>query len=1355
LKIYRLYFKLIVLLFFVVAQSNLLWGNVQTRMMIEDLSSKADLPEGSINCISQDDHGFIWIGSYRGLYRYDGYQAINFSSINPEFSAFKIKELLVNGDDLWVGTLASGLMRISLVDYSVTHYHKNAVLEKRISDDNVLSLAVINENNILVGTEWGGLNIIGADGQVGRIINKDAKNSSINATMISSILPVGKEKVLLGTNGLVVYDLKKNEAERIFPEVFNRHIYEISELGQNNYLIFSVDGLFLLNLGNGRKDYQKISDERIKTAVKIPNVPNPSFIISLNSELVEFNPLTKAIRKIELEPNDILPQTINTLFYSHDDVVFLGTENGLFTISARKKHFENYAIEGDSKSQNIISNIVTTEKNLFAGSWGNGLYKLNKKTEVLEKVNIPSFPELKSDFIYSMRETNNTIWFSTKENLGIYKFTDNQEPYQLTRYRTFQNENNQPHEYTVTHIYVGKHKNLLIGTWEGLLFYYDETTDNFSLLKDKQGKLPLLRDFSIFSIAEDAEGNYWVGGNGCGVLKMTIEGNQIASQQLFNEKDGLVSNYVTSIFISRNNKVWIGTDAGLTVIDNNKFSKAFHQNIIYNIQSIIEDPIGFLWIGTQKGLLRLNSNNMDESVKLFETTDGLKNRSFYLNSICSDNNNTFYFGGYKGVDYFIPYKIEYNYTKPKPQIVNLYLFNERIFPGNQIPEKQVDKIVTNLSALNLRYNQNTFSLEFANLEYQFPEKCQYSYMLEGVDKNWNYRDASNRIAYYTKLSPGNYTFKVRSSNNDGIWCDEPTVLSITIAPPLWASTWAYIVYFIVAMLLIFSVVYRQINKVQEKHEQQIKELEYKKQKELDELKLRFFTNISHEFRTPLTLILGPITKLLENDKNEALKEKHLMIYRNASRLLQLTNRIMDFRKNENEQLRLRVESTNISEFIYNIFLFFNYEAQKRKIDYRFKTEFDKKILVDQEFIESVTFNLLSNAFKYTPDNRSINVTLKQVNDQLHIYFSDTGRGISAEHLTHIFDRFYSSTKRNSAGIGLSFSKRLMEMHKGDILAESTYNKGSKFTVVLPVNDVYTAEEKAKSDNKEVVLDWKRIDQSILKNASTDLNFLKEQYDKGELLALVVDDNFEMRQFLRSLLAENFKVIEASNGKEGLELAYENIPDIIISDIMMPEMDGLEMCQTLKTDVRTDHIPIILTTVLSAQSDRIEGLSKGADSYIPKPIDPNHLMVRVQKLVEKQMKLKDKFKLSDYTETPSKVEEPSEEVHPLVKRAREIVLKNLDNSEYNIDNFCADLELSRMQLYRKFKAITGLSANSFIRKVRLYKAAEMLKTGKYTVKEVTYDVGFIDLKYFRKCFNDEFGMNPSEYAQIDDEEEANA
>jgi signal transduction histidine kinase/AraC-like DNA-binding protein len=879
------------------------------------------------------------------------------------------------------------------------------------------------------------------------------------------------------------------------------------------------------------------------------------------------------------------------------------------------------------------------------------------------------------------------------------------------------------------------------------LFYFDKKNDRFVPIKDKNGNLPFSRDLAIFTILEDNEGFMWVGINGGGVIKMNIANNTIISQEVISDKNGLTSNFVTTLYQSRNNKIWIGTEAGLGIYESGTFTKAFYEDIVFDVQSIIEDPIGFLWIGTQDGLIRINSNNLDEPYKLFDTSDGLKNQSFYLNSNYKDVEFNLYFGGYNGIDYFTPYKIEYNYNKPEPRITGFYLFNERKYPCSPGMEEILGKNISQVNELKLKYNQNTFSFGFSNLEYQLPEKCQFAYKLEGVDIDWNYRDAGNRVAYYTKLQPGSYTFMLKSTNNDGVWCDKPRQLKIVITPPVWATTWAYFAYFIVAMFSIFMLLYLRIMKEHHKHQQQLKEVEFRKQKELDEMKLKFFTNISHEFRTPLTLILGPLARILEKEQPSELKNQHLMIFRNANRLLQLTNRIMDFRKSEKDQLKLKVELTNISDFVYNIYLFFNYEAQMRNIDYRFKTLFDQNIYADKEFVESIVFNLLSNAFKYTPDGNSIYVKVFPDDQWLKISFTDTGKGISAKNQQQIFDRFYSSTKQNSAGIGLSFSKRLIELHHGEITVNSEEGKGSEFVLSLPLNDVYHEDEKSPAQEKEPVVDWKKIDQGVKQKMNASITGLKSSFDKDELIALVVDDNFEVRQFLKNLLENDFKIIEAQNGKQALEEAFNTLPDIVISDIMMPEMDGLELCQALKNDERTDHIPIILTTVLSAQTDRVEGLQKGADSYIPKPIDPQHMLVRVHKLIEKQLKLKEKFRITDYTNEQKAKEEPEKpEVHPLVEKAQKIVLQNLDNSDYNIDNFCSDLGLSRMQLYRKFKATTGMSANSFIRKVRLHKAAEMLRSGDYTVKEVTYDVGFIDLKYFRKCFNEEFGANPSEYAQ---------
>jgi len=1324
-------------------------AGAQSNIYVENLTGSARLPEGAINCLAQDSYGFIWIGTWKGLFRYDGYNVVNFSSINNQFNALKIEATVISGDNLWVGSYVTGLYKINLNTYKTTHYHKSAQKEFQISDNNIRTICATPDNTILIGTERGGLCVIDSEGIVTKIYTHETHPNILSSQQVSKITFVKDQTVLLGNANLVMLDLKTEKATTFNAPEPEHYISCIEKVNDNEFLISSLSELYLLKINNNIADKTVLINQRIKAILKKKDPSNSTFLIGSTNGIIEYNAKSHLFRDVEISnAKDATLQDINSIIYTKDNALLIGSESGLFSYIQRKQHFSSYTALPANNIPDIISSIEKTDKNFFAGSWGKGLLKLNKQNNMLEGVRFNADYGSSMNFIFAIKKAGDNIWFSSKNNLGIWSFKEDQEPYKLKSYPTFYDQNNQSQRYTVTCIFERKNNSLLLASWEGVLFYYDKTKDAFFALKDKEGKLPSSLDLSIFSIIEDDNNNIWVALNGGGVIKMKIENNVITSQEVITEENGLSSNFVTTLYQSQNHKIWVGTEAGLTIIDGKEFHSVFNKDITLDIQSITEDPIGFLWIGTQKGLVRLNSNNLDEPHKLFDVSDGLKNQSYYLNSMFKDKDFTLYFGGYKGIDFFTPYKIEYNLDKPTPQITNVYISNERIFPSSKGAGKILSKNISDTDELKLKYNQNTFSLEFSNLEYQLPEKCQFAYMLEGVDNDWNYRDANNRIAYYTKLSPGTYVFSVKSTNNDGVWCENPKTITISISSPFWASKLAYIIYFITAMFSIFFAMYFRIVKVQKDHEQKLKEIEFEKQKELDDMKSRFFTNISHEFRTPLTLILGPLSKILE-EENDPLKEKHLMIFRNASRLLQLTNRIIDFRKSEKEQLKLNVSKTRISDFMNNIFLFFKYEAQVRNIKYEFSSSFDQLIFIDHEFVESITFNLLSNAFKYTPDNKSISVNVAKEGEWVKISFSDTGKGISKADIKNIFDRFYSASNRNSSGIGLSFSKRLAEIHKANITVESEIGKGSTFTLWLPLKDVYLPEEKEQTTvpNKETIANWKKIDESLKQAVGDDLDLLKNQYEKDELIALVVDDNFEVRLFIKSLLENDFKILEAANGQEALDLAFENIPDIIISDVMMPEMSGLELCQAIKSDERTDHIPVILTTVLSSQADRIEGLSRGADSYIPKPIDPNHLLIRVNKLIEKRLKLKEKFSMSDYDSAENKeVEATEQETHPLVQKAREIVLKNLDNSEYNIDDFCSDLGLSRMQLYRKFKAITGLSANSFIRKVRLYKAAEMLRSGQFTVKEVTYDVGFIDLKYFRKCFYDEFGVNPSEYAE---------
>ncbi|HKM93029.1 MAG TPA: ATP-binding protein [Prolixibacteraceae bacterium] len=1336
LKFLKKLFIVIIIAFAAIGHTD---GN---NLKIEKLAIETNLPEGAVNCMVQDSTGFIWIGTWKGLYRYDGYNAINFSAINSEFNALKIGELHIHGNDLWVGTFVSGLFKINLLTYQITRYHSSSEKCFQIPDNNIISIMVMPDNTAFVGSERGGMLIISPDGCVSKIYDLEQNPEVLLNNQVTKILPFNSEQVIIGNYGLLLFNKNTESVRQIKHPLLETYISDIIEIKPLTYLLTTLEKLLIVELNNQNVQVKLLLDQRVNAIEKNGN----DYLLATNNDVYVFNAKSQTID--DFHSHDIIKQSklkINCFLTTHDEALLSGTESGLYSIFGRSQQFKHIESDRENESSDIISSIEKWNGLFLAGNWGEGLMKLDHKTQTLVPLKFKNHNSPSPRFIFAMKTINESLWFSAKNELGIFKIENESEPFQLKHYQSFKSLNNEYGTYTVTCI-VNNNQSIMVGTWEGLLFIYNPLTDEFEIIKDRNGQLPSSRDMSIFSILDDKNGYTWVALSGGGVIKMKIDNNTIVSQEIISSQNGLTNNFTTTIFQSRNQKIWIGTEAGLSVYTNGECENLYDKDIVFDIQSIVEDPIGFLWIGTQKGLVRINSNNTDEPYKHFDVSDGLKNKSFYLNSYYVDKEYNTYFGGYNGIDFFMPYKIEFNYKKSTPKLTNFQLFNENTFPNITNGASPLEQNITTTTSIRLKHNQNTFSFEFSNLEYQNQDKCQFAYKLEGVDLDWNYRDAKQRIAYYTKLSPGTYTFHLKSTNNDGLWSDEKVKLTISILPPIWASTLAYIVYFVGAMFSIFGFIFFQMMKVQEKHHQKLKEVEHEKQKELDELKLRFFTNISHEFRTPLTLILGPLARLLENERNNPYKETHLMIFRNASRLLQLTNRILDFRKNEKDQLKLKVQPTDISNFFYNIFLFFNYEAQKRNIDYRFKTNYEGILMIDREFIESVAFNLLSNAFKYTPNDKSITVTVDQWRNGVKITFSDTGPGIKDSDKALVFDRFYSTTKRNSAGIGLSFSKRLIELHKGEITIESIYGEGTTFAIILPPDSVYSNEEKQTIENKEIVADWKKIDQTVQETLTSKTTDLKILFKKNEMIALLVDDNFEIRQFLRSLLENEFKIIEASNGKEAIELALKHIPDIIISDVMMPLVDGYELCNTLKSDERTDHIPIILTTVLSSQEDRNTGLLKGADSYIPKPIDPNHLMIRVNKLIEKQLKLKKKFKFDNYTTSREEFETDKPEVHPLVEKAHNIVLKNLDNSDYNIDNFCNDLGLSRMQLYRKFKAITGLSANSFIRKVRIHKAAEMLLTGNYSVKEVTYDVGFIDLKYFRKCFFDEFGSNPSDYAQ---------
>lgn len=674
-------------------------------------------------------------------------------------------------------------------------------------------------------------------------------------------------------------------------------------------------------------------------------------------------------------------------------------------------------------------------------------------------------------------------------------------------------------------------------------------------------------------------------------------------------------------------------------------------------------------------------------------------------------------------------------------------------------EFQLDSNITYKRHIRLKHNQSFFSFEFSALDYVNPEKNQFAYMLDGVDEDWTY-SGNRRFANYTDISPGDYIFRVKASNSDGYWNETGTFVRISIAPPPWRSWWAYTLYAISFIILIIAWRRYDLKRHRLKQALEIEQLEAVKLKELDSMKSRFFANISHEFRTPLTLILGPLEKLIGTTKDEQCVHDLNMIQRNALRLQRLINQLLNLSKLEAGEMKLIAGERNIVKLVRGYAHSFESLAKQKNIKLVFSSDDERTLIyVDNDKIEKILYNLLSNAFKFTPEGGEITVSVvthpvKPVYKEgteggVNIIITDTGPGIPPDKVKFIFDRFYqaenvSNGDHEGTGIGLALTQELVKLHRGDIHVNSKPGVGTSFTVTLPkgkahlkdeeIADSFDQEDLFKEITPEAVFSVKNVQK-------TEQNIHKSP-DKPQLL--IVEDNDDLRSYIRSYLEDDYTVFEAINGALGVELATELVPDLVISDVMMPKMDGYQLSKKLKTDERTCHVPIILLTAKAAKEDKIEGLKTGADDFLTKPFDPSELLVRVRNLIEQRQSLREYYlreiKLSPEPDKPAMV---SMDEH-FLRRAVEEVEKNMSDEEYSVETFGKNMAMSRMQLHRKITALTGQTASEFIRNLRLLRAAKLIRNNAGTIAEIAYDTGFTTPSYFTECFKKYFGKSPKKY-----------
>jgi signal transduction histidine kinase/DNA-binding response OmpR family regulator len=733
-----------------------------------------------------------------------------------------------------------------------------------------------------------------------------------------------------------------------------------------------------------------------------------------------------------------------------------------------------------------------------------------------------------------------------------------------------------------------------------------------------------------------------------------------------------------------------------------------------------------------------------------------------------DKSGFFFIGGrHENYYRFHPDSIHDNLVAPDVYLTNFYLFNK---PVGIFPADKTSPLHENLSSakeLVLNYKQSDFAFEFTALNYNLAEKNRFAYKMEGYNEDWIYTDAKRRIAGYTNLDQGEYVFRVKASNNDGVWNEAGTSIKIKILPPPWKTKVAYFIYGLIIMISLYFVRSLMIRELNLKNSLRLEHLELEKEREFDAIKTKFFTNISHEFRTPLTLISGPVNKLIARAKENKTEENDLkylqLIEQNSKRLAQLTNQLLDFRKIETGTMKLELYQGDMVPFIQDICDRFTQFAQNKKVTLEFTSS--EKVLnawFDPDKLDKITSNLLSNAIKFTPENGKVSVHISQKHDHSNgiiLKVKDSGIGISPEDLGHIFNRFYQVSSSNTSffegsGIGLALAKDMAKLCNGDITAQSTVGDGSVFTVELPVKlsqfDNYTilSELKKADPETDVIYNSKsETETQIISNPSDQIR------NEAKPTVLIMEDNKDMRFYISDILKKTCNTEEAENGILGLEKAFQISPDIIICDVMMPGMDGIEVIQNLKTDIRTSHIPIILLTALSSVENKLKGLETGATDYITKPFNPDILLLKIKNTISSQQRAKEyyiksieqivnpKFQGQNIQPREVAINSMNEKI---LHQALEIVEKNISDPEFNVDMFSVAIGMEASTLYKKLMALIDMPPGEFIRDIRMKRAAQLLDQNKISISEIAYMVGFDSPNYFSKVFKKYYNISPTDY-----------
>ncbi|HYG38057.1 MAG TPA: two-component regulator propeller domain-containing protein [Cytophagales bacterium] len=1359
---------------------NLAFSTVSSgqRYNFSHLDINNGLSHNQINYILKDSRGFMWFGTPSGLNRYDGYQFKIFSNKANDSTTLDNNNITTlfegpNGN-IWV-TTRTGL---NIYDPQTESFlpESNYLLKKYLLDSAAISQIYKDKQ----GSYWfisynEGITFYPKSGRSVKLKHNPKDSTTILSDEVSCITQDVKGNYwVIHRNGA----LEKLDAQT--HKVIYRNEGIKSSLGNQSFghniiadkdgdlWIFSTNnnyGLFLFKPANNTLTHihKNSSPLRLNTDIVRGVVEDDKGLIWISTDHGGINLLDKknlSVTCLLEDPNNeksLSQNSINAIYKDDEGIIWLGTfKKGIDYYHENILKFElfkNQVTNPNSLPYDDVNRFVEDENgNLWIGTNGGGLIYFDRwKNSFKQFLSGPEKGSLKSDVIVSLCiDSDKQLWVGTYYG-GLYKY-DGKE---FIQYKNDPNDPESISDDNIWEIYEDSYKNLWIGTLSGGLELFDRERNKF--IHYKLGGINSIHSNYISSILEDTNGNLWIGtSDGVDVWEKT---SGTILHYVHKEKDTttICNNNILSILQDKKGDMWIGTSEGLNLLNKDrKVVKVFtrEDGLPHNsILTILEDNKGSLWISTPKGLSNLIvSQNADESysyrIKNYNEPDGLQGKVFNENAALKTRKGELIFGGVNGFNIFSPSKIEENKRIPKIIFSDLQVFNKSVKAGEKVNGRiLLPKAISKTSEFILRHDENIFSVEVLALNYFHPEKNKYQYKLEGFDDTWRNLEESSRKVTYTNLDPGEYILKVKASNNDGYWNNTGSNLKINILPPVWKTKTAYVFYIILLIALLWIARKMIIARARMRFTIEQDRQEALRIHELDMMKIKFFTNISHEFRTPISLVITPIEKILKTIHDPDQKSHLQVVHKNAKRLLNLVNQLLDFRKMEVQEIKLNLSEGDIIDYIKEVISSFSDISDKKNIKFSFHSNVKElNTFFDQDKLEKILFNLLSNAFKFTPEGGTVSVdlSLKESNvttkDQhLSISIKDTGIGIPAEKHSKIFERFFQndlpgSLVNQGSGIGLSITKEFVKIHGGKIAVESEPEKGSCFIVTLPITEI----------NSFVIAESAEGEEIGIQKGSSKIMLQQARKDPHKQNLLLVEDNEDFRFYLKDNLKTYYNITEAGNGAQGWEQALNEIPDLIVSDVMMPEMDGVQFCKKIRGDLRTSHIPFILLTARSAEEQKLEGYDVGASDYITKPFNFEILHSRIKNLITQRDLMRKSFK-NLIEVKPNEIEIVSLD-QKLIKKAIDIVEANISNHEFSVEDFSKEIGISRVHLYKKLLSLTGNTPVEFIRIIRVKRAADLLKKSQLTVAEIAYQVGFNNPKYFARYFKTEFNMIPSMYAK---------